>query len=238
MKEEYTETSNSKGNFVINQNNKNFKNKINNKYGKINSKIFNYLYLMLTTILIIIIIIFLFLYFSKMNKIKTFDISKNKNEINCNNGLFLPEDDKRKCIKCSIKNCSECFGTKLNNICKKCNPGLNPIYEDNKIKLCSICNEGYYLINDECKKYSFRAKYKSNGGTIKLINSDISKIKEMIEDGKQVSPSNSYLFNDTQDHKVYMLLDMDIALNSMFQRIDRMISISFSHFLILQIHLI
>ena len=126
-----------------------------------------------------------------MKKIKKY---KNKNEIKCDKGYFLPEDDKAKCIKCSIENCNECIGTKLNNNCNKCNPGLNPIIEDNKIISCSICNEGYYLINDECKEYSFRAKYKSNGGTIQLINSDISKIKEMIIDGNQVKPSN-YSFN-------------------------------------------
>ena len=90
-----------------------------------------------------------------------------KDEIICDNELFLPEDDKTKCIKCSIKNCDECIGTKLNNICNKCNPGFNPIYEDNKIISC--CNEGYYYFKDECKEYSFRAKYKSNGGTIKLL---------------------------------------------------------------------
>ena len=55
MKEYYSETTNSKGNLDINQNNKNIKNKINNKYGKINNLILNYLYLILILILIIII---------------------------------------------------------------------------------------------------------------------------------------------------------------------------------------
>ena len=216
--EEYIENSDSKD---------------NNKYGQINKKIMNYIYLILIKILIVIIIVFLFLYFSKTKKIKNFSINKNKNEIICDNGLFLPEDDKTKCIKCSIENCNECIGTKLNNICNKCKPGLNPVYENNKIISCSICNDGYLLINNECKMYSFKAKYKSNGGTIKLINSDNSKIKEMIVDGNQVSPSNSYLFNDSQDHEVFMLLDMEKYFNSIyriFRNIDKMISISFSPF--------
>ena len=184
MKEEYIKTSNSK---IINQNNKHIRNKINNKYEKVNNIIMNYIYLMLIIILVIIIIVFLFLYFLKINKIKAFYINKNNSEIKCDGGLFLPEDDKTKCIKCSIENCNECIGTKLNNICNKCNSGFNPIYEDNKIISCSICNEeGFYLINDECKMYSFKAKYKSNGGTIKIINSDISKIKEMIVDECQL----------------------------------------------------
>ena len=142
MKEEYTETSKSK----LNQNNNYIENKINNGYGKISNTIMNYLYLSLIIILIIIIIVFLFLYLSKINKIRT---NKNKKEIICGYGLFLPEDDKTKCIKCSIENCSNCIGTKLNNTCNKCKPDLNPIYEDNKIILCSIYNEeGYYLIID------------------------------------------------------------------------------------------
>ena len=226
MKEEYTETSKSK----LNKNNNYIKNNINNKYGKISNIIMNYLYLVLIIILIIIIIVFLFLYLSKMKKIGT---NKNKNEKICAFGLFLHEDDKTKCIKCSIENCNDCIGTKLNNTCNKCKPGFNPIYEDNKIILCSICKEGNYLINGKCKEYSFRAKYKSNGGIIKLINSDLSKIKEMFVDGKQVSPSNSYLFSDTQDHEVFMLLDMTKflnSINSIFYGIDRMISISFSSF--------
>ena len=101
------------------------------------------------------------------------------------------------------------------NICNKCNPSFYPIYEDNKIISCSICNEGYYYFKDECKEYSFRAKYKSNGRKIKLINSDISKLKEMIVDGNQVNPSNYYSFNGTQEHEIFMLLDMSKYLNSL-----------------------
>ena len=117
---EYYESSNYKEDLDINQSNQYIKNKINNKlYGKTISIIINYLYLMLIIILIIIIIVFLFLYLLKMNKIKTFYINKNKNEIICDYGLFLPDDDKTKCIKCSLENCNECIGTKLNNICNK-----------------------------------------------------------------------------------------------------------------------
>ena len=120
MKEEYTKT-NSK---IINKNNNHIKNRINNKYEKVNNTIMNYLYLILIIILIIIIIVFLFLYIPKMKTIKAFAI--------CDDGFFLPKDDKTKCIKCSIKNCN------------KCNPSFYPFYEDNKILSCSICNEGYY----------------------------------------------------------------------------------------------
>ena len=55
----------------------------------------------------------------------------------------------------------------------------------------------------------------------------------MIVDGKQVNPFNSYLFNDTQDHEVFMLLDISKYLDSiqsLFEGINRLISISFSPF--------
>ena len=159
-------------------------------------------------ILIILVIITSSIIFICLLVTKLYDINKKiknnqniKDEIICNNGFFLPEDNKTKCIKCSMENCNECIGTKLNNTCNKCNPGLNPIFEDNKIISCSTCNEGYYSFKDECKEYSLRAKYKSNGGKIKLINSNISKIKEMIVDGNQVNPSIYYSFNDHKNMK-------------------------------------
>ena len=55
----------------------------------------------------------------------------------------------------------------------------------------------------------------------------------MIVDGMPVNPSINYLFNDTQDHEVFMLLDMSKFLNSIysiFSDINRLISISFSPF--------
>ena len=37
----------------------------------------------------------------------------------------------------------------------------------------------------------------------------------MIIDGNQVSPSNYYSFNDTQEHGIFILLDMLKYLNSL-----------------------
>jgi len=54
----------------------------------------------------------------------------------------------------------------------------------------------------------------------------------MIVDGNQVSPSNSFSFNDTQEHEIFMLLDMPEylnSLNSMFRGINSMISIAFTN---------
>ena len=50
---------------------------------------------------------------------------------------------------------------------------IKKLYEEKNYDKASdeIDALGYYLINGECKKYSFRAKYKSYGSEIKLINS-------------------------------------------------------------------
>ena len=117
-----------------------------NNLGIKNKKINNAKNTVLLIILVLItsLIVFILVFFSKLydNNKKRKNNKIIKDEIICDYGFFLPEDDKTKCIKCSIENCNECFGTKLNNICTKCNPDLNPIYEDNKIILCSICYEG------------------------------------------------------------------------------------------------
>ena len=124
MIEEYNETSNTKERIEIIKNNKNNSNYINNKMNiRRNNIIMNILYLILIIIVVIIVIIFLFLYCSQLKKpyIKTYE---NKNEIICEKGFFLPEDDHIKCIKCSIENCSKCIGNKINNTCNECNSGL------------------------------------------------------------------------------------------------------------------
>ena len=56
--------------------------------------------------------------------------------------------------------------------------------------------------------YIFKAIYKSDGTNLQLIYSNISQIIEMIVDGKKVSNSNNYSFNDEQNHEVIMLLDL------------------------------
>ena len=221
MIEKNNETSNSKENTIEtikdNNDNKDIKDKIDNKLNKeIHNKKINYL------LIIFIIIttgsIFIFIYFSKL-----------KSHIICEYGLFRPEDDQKCCIKCSIENCIKYIGSKLDNICNKCYPGFYPDYKDNKIITCSYCDKGF-IIDGECINYSFKAIYQSNGSEIKLINSDISKIKKMIVDGRKVNPSTHYLFDDNQNHEVFMLLDIskyNNSINSTFENIDRMISISF-----------
>ena len=217
--------NNNKNNYNINNNSNNFNNSNNNGY---NNYDYNNNY-----------------YNNNANNNSTNSTNSNStnnntNEIICEDGLFLPEDDKTNCIKCSIENCTKCFGSKLNHFCHKCEPDLISIYEDHKIILCSICEEGYYLINGECKKYSFIAKYRSDGSEITFISSfidDIGEIKEMYLDGTEIdNPSIKHNFNDYKDHEVIMLVDIpesinpDISMYQLFQGIDKMISIRFSPF--------
>lgn len=113
---------------------------------------------------------------------KTCD-EENQNQCGtCNYGYYIPSDDmiKAKCKKCDdlIDNCEECYGSKKNIICKKCNNNFflnkeknvcEPLCEtgpDYKCKTCNkdvnkcnTCNSGYYLPLDDddgkiCKKCS------------------------------------------------------------------------------------
>ena len=221
------EISNSKGNRI--EDNEHIKNNINNKLCiKKNNIVMNYLFLILFIIRIIILIIFLFL-FEKNTKIFT-NSNNSKNNNICEYGFFLPEDNQTKCIKCSLEGCMECIGSKLNNTCNKCNPGLNTFYKDNKIISCSLNGKGEgYNVDDEFINYTFKAIYKSYFPEILLINNETStEIIQMIIDGKNVTPSFSYSFNDTENHEIFMLLDTTNDLSSLFEGITSMISISFS----------
>lgn len=134
-------------------------NKNNSIKEKKNSRSFkekiNCFLLILFIILIIIIIIFLYLLFSKRKTLKNIIINKaqiENNKIICESGFYLPLDDPlaKNCKKCSIENCIECFGSKLKEICIKCNPEFKGIYINNKIESCETpCEEG---INEKCKQ--------------------------------------------------------------------------------------
>ena len=160
-------------------------NKIKEKLNSRNTeRKMNCVLLLLFIILIIIIIIFFYLLFSRRKKFKNISINKTQNinnKIICESGFYLPLDDPlaKNCKKCSIENCIECYGSKLKDICIKCNPGFKGIYINNKIESCDIpceegmdekckqcdndkskclsCNDGYYLFDSEktkCQKCS------------------------------------------------------------------------------------
>ena len=121
---------------IINENIKKKKN--NNKRKIINNystnkltNIIKLIFLLLLIVLLLNIIIFLFLYYYPKNQI----IKKINNNI-CNNGFYIPIDNKSNCLKCSVENCERCYGNIKNNKCISCNNGFIPFYENNIIIQC------------------------------------------------------------------------------------------------------
>ena len=76
---------------------------------------------------------------------KCLKCDKNKNNwTTCNIGYYLPEDftSKNKCKKCSVENCNKCYGTIDFDDCESCISPFFPVYENNKITKCEICETG------------------------------------------------------------------------------------------------
>ena len=175
----------------------------------------------------------------------------------CNKGYYLPYDDKirKKCQKCSIKNCDVCYGNKTYNICKSCQNGLTLANYNNTQKCenvseikencleydifafkCSLCKNGYKLYNGKCLligNYSFIAIYRTDykNENINLINDIYLKnIEEIIVDSIIVVPTINYNFASTGNHTLYFTLNIEKknSLISMFENINKIISISFT----------
>lgn len=96
----------------------------------------------------------------------------------CNEGYYLSEDNNKTiCELCDIEGCLECFGSKDNKFCSKCQNGYNHINnkciketcvigenekcsscknETGKEKECATCNDGYFIGENSnstvCKK--------------------------------------------------------------------------------------
>ena len=107
--------------------------------------------------------------------------TEKKNPIICDDGYYLPEDDKSHCLQCSENHCKKCHGTKKSNICTSCFYGYiidnntfnNTCEENHSIKAIyttSIINETIYLIH-----YIY-----------------INNIKEMVIDNELVKPVDEY----------------------------------------------
>ena len=126
----------------------------------------------------------------------------------CNEGYYLKDDENKKCEKCSVDNCKICDRTNT----------------------CFSCNFGYKLLNGKCEiNYSFKAIYKSDKKDeyVKLISISSSYIKEMIIDGKNHIPCDSYTFSSPKNHTIYFLMNT-IVLFGTFIECKNMISISFT----------
>ena len=171
------------------------------------------------------------------------------NKVECESGYYLPEDDESNCQKCSVDNCDKCSGTKESNICSSCISKFFPIYEDNILKSCNPCNEGcldcnqetheclscaggYKLRNGICYlSYSIKAKYyvDSSSKDVQIIGYNFGeKIKEVIIDGQIQTKTNKYYKLNSGEHIAYILLDMNITCEKMFQSCSDLKEISFS----------
>ena len=61
-------------------------------------------------------------------------IITDKVSINCEEGYYVPTDDKKKkkCRKCSVENCVQCKGTKKANYCTACKEPYKLVYNKKK----------------------------------------------------------------------------------------------------------
>ena len=166
--------------------------------------------------LILIIGLVAFIIFLILKGKKDNEVNEDNKDKDCEPGFFIPDDslENKKCEKCSEQNCDICKGTKDNNICLKCM--LN-----------------YYLVNDKCKSYSFKATYKNTkiNEEIKLFNNTfLQNINAMYMNNSEISKKSSYNFSTIGNHTIYF--DMDISkldsLTRMFSEIEKMVSIYFT----------
>ena len=136
----------------------------------------------------------------------------------CQKGYYAPDDDesKQSCMPCSVKNCKECFGTKLVNYCYECKENYTPTKVNNVITKCEgceigsnekcltcdrntgqciSCNEGYYLPTDntnkeKCQKCSVE-NCKVCSGTMAFNSCDACLDNYNLVDGKCEQTSSS-----------------------------------------------
>ena len=145
----------------------------------------------------------------------------NQNNIclSCNSGFYIPNDDELKieCKSCSINNCKDCHGTKIEDICDACESNYQPEIESGKIKKCKLnnceigeeekcltcneiekkctsCNPSYALVDGKCEPlFTFKAVYLVLNPLeyVQIIDkSKIPYIKEIYVDGEIGNKNN------------------------------------------------
>ena len=209
-------------------------------------------------IIIIISISFMIFYFFQKNILDYFLKSKDSDKqqvVSCEEGHYIPNDDKSQCKKCTINYCSKCTGNTKENTCLSCMENYKPIRDnDNKIKECSktcekgkdskcltydgekcgSCNIGYQLYKGKCvDNFSIKASYKTtkNKQNILLINKIyVEYIKEIIIDDNVLTPSYNHTFEKKGEHKVLMILNNKVLETGkmMFFNLSNLVSIEFS----------
>ena len=92
-------------------------------------------------IIIIISISFMIFYFFQNNILDFFFKTKDSDKpqlVSCEEGQYIPNDNKSECKKCTINYCSKCSGNTKENTCLSCMENYEPIKDsDNKIIECA-----------------------------------------------------------------------------------------------------
>ena len=97
----------------------------------------------------------------------------------------------------------------------------------------NACQPNYYLVNGNCKPYSFRAtyrKFEANEQIQLFNNAFLLNINGMYMNNSEITKMSSYNFSTIGNHTIYF--DMDISsldsLTKMFYEIVKMVSIYFT----------
>ena len=234
---------------------------IKNGQSQINNKITSEV---ITSIIIIIISISFIIFYCFQNKIFDYSsifkskVSDKQQVISCEDGHYIPNDDKSQCKKCTINFCSKCTGNTKENTCLSCMENYEPIKDsDNKIKECTktcdkgkdnkcltcdggkcgTCNLGYKLYKGKCiDNFSIKGSYTTtkNNQKILLLNKlYVDYLEKIIIDDKILNPSYNFTFEKKGEHKVLMLLNNKTMQSGkmMFFNVSNLISIEFTkHF--------
>lgn len=105
-------------------------------------------------------------------------------------------------------------------------------YDENK-KQCTSCYPGDALKNGKCYlNHSFKAVYSidTTNESVKLFSIPKHVILEMQVDSNNIDPNDSFKFDTTGEHTIYVLLDMKrvLTLNGIFTGNKKLISIEFT----------
>ena len=199
----------------------------------------NYLYYIILFILIICLTFFLIF----ILRVKELDIKK---QLNIFKARYFSPDNNLSSKNCSISNCEKYKENKNNNYCGKKNYSIKSfatddkcLKRDNKTNKCLNCDKDYYLVNGECKPYSFMATYhsKNKDKAILLINEDYYPyIIGLYMNNSEIKITYSYIFSFIGNLTFYFyintsaLITIRKSMNKMFKNCDDLVSINFTNF--------
>ena len=209
--------------------------------------------------LVIFILLLAYVYNSGDSKSKESN-KDNDNDYNLKSSVHYDYDheDNDKDINniiCSLKGCLRCTGTNTLNECNSCYSGLEPIYEDGKIKECHnpcetgegdkclTCHEIYnrcltcninYGLNSLGKcdiKYFLEVTYFTNNNNEQIdIVKNKDSIKEMIINDESFTPSNKYTFPNAGENVIHYVIKESTSITNIFENIVTIKKVKFTKF--------